>query len=158
MDKQKINGLDILNFHPAHVELAYLTPHEEKNFSRLPGAFQTLIELNRKSAQAVTIMQDGKILMMCGFINLWPGTAELWLIPTTYALDCPIVFSKSVKNMIELMAESLRLHRMQATVIDDDSHSNFMDFLGFEKEGLLKQYSDAKENYIPWARIFERTA
>lgn len=150
MDKD----IEMIQFHPAHVEVAELTEHEAKNFGRVPGSFQKLIELNQKSIQAVTLIEDGRILMMLGAILLWKGNAEFWLIPTRYAQECPLLFCKSVRKLMDSMAQAAQLHRIQALAIDDESHNNFMEFLGFQKEGTLKQYSDLKEDFVQWARLF----
>lgn len=150
----KLENLDILQFHPAHAEVAELTEYEARNFARVPETFQKLSELNRKSTQAITIMHEGRIILMCGFITLWPGVCELWLIPTVYAKKFPILFSKAAKKFIEIMADTLKLHRMQALSVGDETHVKFMVFLGFEQEGILKQYSDIKEDFIQWGRLF----
>lgn len=149
-----MDNLELLQFHPAHVEVAELTDHEAKNFARLPGAFQKMIDLNQKSIQAVTVMHDGRIMLMCGFIALWPGVVEAWLIPTKRIEENPIEFCKTIRKFLAQSAEVMNIRRMQASAIADERHTKFMEFLGFEREGLLKEYSDAKEDFIPWARFF----
>lgn len=153
-----MDNLEILQFHPAHVEVAELTDHEAKNFARIPGAFQKMGELNQKSIQAVTVMRDGRIMLMCGFIQIWPGVVEAWLIPTIRAEENPFEFCKAIRKFLDESARVMAIRRMQATAIADERHIKFMEFLGFEREGLFKEYSDAKEDFIPWARHFpERT-
>ena len=150
--KNSINGLDVVTFHPSHIEVAYLTEHEETNFERIPDAYKKVSDLASRSMQAVTILENGKILMMCGFVMLWKGVAEMWLLPSMYLVNAPISSAKTIKQFINSVFETMELHRMQAQVIDEEVHSRFMDFLGFTQDGIMPRYSDIKENYIMWSR------
>lgn len=150
----KFGGLDILTFHPAHAEVAELTDHEEKIFKRMPDAYAKLQELSSRSTEAVTIMLEGRIIFMGGFIKMWPGVCEAWMIPTKHFAKHKGIAFKGILHFIEIFADSMKIHRMQAICFGDELHSNFLDHLGFKFEGTLKNYSDEKEDHYIYGRVF----
>lgn len=151
---EKILDLEMISFDPRHLECAYLTKHEDEAMKRVDDPLKTVSELSRRSAQAVTLLHDGRIILMCGFMVLWPGVAEMWMFPTIYLEQHKFNACKAAKSFIETIGETMRLHRMQALALDDEQHNNFMEFLGFDKEGTLKQYTDIKEDFNQWGRIW----
>ena len=92
-----MDNLEIIQFRPDHVEVASLPEWELNNFKRVNG-YEKVKVLNANSLQAITVMREGRIFLMCGFIQLWPGVVELWLIPTIYAQEFPISFCKEIKK------------------------------------------------------------
>jgi hypothetical protein len=112
------------------------------------------LEALEKSSIACTGVING-VVMACGgvspFIN---GNAEIWLIPSVYLKSDSFLFARNLRRWLFGVREDLALIRMQTACIDDELHCNWMKFLGFEKEGIMKKYHNGKD-YIMWGRVWE---
>ncbi len=61
---------------------------------------------------------------------------------------------KNIRWFLEQIASIIKVHRVQTTSLADALHDRFMESLGFECEGVLRQFTDLKEDYKAWARLF----
>lgn len=111
------------------------------------------LEALESSSVACTGIVDG-VVMCCGgvspFLN---GNAEIWLIPSAYVAENPTVFARHLKKWLFAVREDLALTRMQTACLDDDLHNQWMTFLGFEKEGVLRKYHNGID-YNMWSRLW----
>lgn len=148
-------NVELVTFHPRHLEVAQLRPLEAETLKRLPEAFDRIEELAKKSIEAVTLMADGRILLCCGVMRMYAGVAELWLMPTIYVPENPVLVGKACREFVEVVAKGLSAHRLQALAVADELHDRFMEFLGFETEGTFKKFDDQKRDYRMWARFFD---
>lgn len=149
----QINDISIVSFKPEHLELADLRPRDKAFFERMKHAPNALKTLSDICIEAITVSHKGRIIACCGLIQLFNGVVELWLIPTIHIEEDPVSFCKSIKTFLDLISETLKVHRMQTFSFDGEPYSRFMEYLGFECEGTLKNYTDLKENYKLWARV-----
>lgn len=115
-----------------------------------------LSKLPLPNADAVTIMHDGRILCCCGYIQVLPGVAEVWLFPSVYVNECAISLVKEVNGYLESTSKVMNWHRIQTLTEDIDQHRKWMKVLGFIEEGVMKNYLD-KKDYIMSARYFDRS-
>lgn len=142
-----------VKFRADHLDLMELRP-EELAGSSLENAKKRIAGFAGESEQALTYTYDGRIIAIMGFIILWDGVIQGWVVPTTYVYTVPVGFAKTVKRYIESLAETFRCHRFQTGSYDDPMHARWMKFLGFESEGVSRQFTPDKRDYVNYARLF----
>lgn len=140
-------------FRVDHVDLMDLRP-EEIAGSNLENARKRISELALQSEQALTYTYGGRVIAAMGFMLIWDGVIQGWVVPTVYVADVPVAFAKTVKRYVESVAETFKCHRFQTGSYVDPLHKRWMKFLGFESEGVLKQFTPDKRDYENYARFF----
>ena len=88
-----------------------------------------------------------------GALELWPGACEVWVIPSTHIKRYSLVFAKLVKKNLKNLEETFGYHRVQVTALNDELHSHWLTFLGFEKEGVLRKYTLKQQDFAMWSRV-----
>lgn len=147
-------AMEIIVFHPKHLEVANVRQHEADNVLTMKHAYDYIENLANKSKQAGTFMYDGRIITCAGFLELWDGVAEIWQIPSIYVSLCPTLFAKTIRGYVETIAEQFKYHRLQTCSPADPLHDRWMKFLGFTEEGTMKSYTKDKKDHRMWARTF----
>lgn len=126
----------------------------EKNILKSPNGFMPKVIAASSFGTSGTFLFNKEILCCAGYISLWSGVADFWILPSTLVAKYPIQFSKAMKAYFDNVANSENLHRAQTVSIDDELHCRWLEWLGFECEGVLKQYSMDKKNYKMWGKIY----
>lgn len=147
--------MEIVVFHPKHLEVAAIRKHELDTIFKLKNAYGQIEKLAAASVQAGTFMYDGRIITCAGFLELWPGVAEIWQIPTEYVRTCPLLFAKTMRGYVETIAENFRYHRLQTVAPADKLHDKWMEYLGFFENGTMPEYTTDKQYYRMWSRSFK---
>lgn len=145
--------LERVVFHERHFDLANLNVKEFEGVGYNQGTFDKISAMASMGV-AMTLMWDGRIIAFTGFLPLWTGVAEVWLIPTKYVGDKPVLLIRTLKRYIEGIVEDHKLHRLQTIAIDDEKHSRFLQILGFQCEGLAMDYVGRGLHRKYWARRF----
>lgn len=140
-------------FRPDHVDLMDLRPEEIAGSTRAE-AKKRITEFAAQSAQALTYTYDGRVIAAMGFIFLWDGVIQGWVVPTIHVYTVPVGFAKTVKRYIEAVAETFKCHRFQTGSFADPLHDRWMKFLEFEYEGTSKQFLPDKRDHKNYARLF----
>jgi len=111
------------------------------------------LEVAKKSI-AYTLLYDDKILCCGGVCFYREGFGEAWILCSHGVEDHPLITVRAVKNVIEDIMKFCQVHRVQATVrCDWDRAQKFIEFLGFQKEGTLRQYGPDRSDYYMYSRI-----
>jgi len=146
--------LERVVFHAAHLDVADLDLREfdgvgynEDTKERIAGMADLGV--------AMTLMWDGRIVGFTGFFPLWKGVVEVWLIPTKYVGLKPLLLVRTLSRYIEGIVEDHKLHRVQSTAIDSPIHTRFFECLGFECEGIAKDFSKRGIDHRYWARRYK---
>jgi len=145
--------LDRVVFHERHFDVADLNVEEFQGVGYDQGTFDKIAAMASLGV-CMTLLWDGRIIGFTGFISLWTGVAEVWLIPTKYVGVKPLLLMRTLKRYIEGIVEDHKLHRVQTIAIDDEKHSRFLQALGFETEGLAMDYVGKGKHRRYWARRF----
>ena len=132
-------------FHPSHFDLMIL--REQEATSPLLPRIKKLAEI----ANSSTLIHDGRIIAIGGYIENWEGNAEVFLIPSVYVPSYRKGFWKAIKQFMNHWASKYR--RLQTTSRDDPETNSWMRHLGFEPEGLRIAYTPDSVDYINWARL-----
>jgi hypothetical protein len=135
----------IVPFKVEHLECMDVRPHE-----------LNLLDVNKlmalkESSIAVTGMIDGRIVCCGGVTPFGNGNAEIWLIPSVWVDKYKMTLCKALVKWLLQVREDLALSRMQTACLNDTLHSEWMTFLGFEKEGIMKNYHGGVD-YAMWGR------
>jgi len=106
-----------------------------------------------KKDRAFTLIDNGHLVVAGGIFPVWDGLGEAWMIPSDQIPKYKIKMIKTLRNHIDLITEEDGLRRLQATVRDDfDIAKKFIEFLGFKREGLLKNYGPDGTDHIMYSR------
>ena len=101
-----------------------------------------------------TLEDDEEILAVGGAHILWPGVAEAWGLVSPSGKKHGRLFARYAKRRFEGMLKENDIKRMQAPIhATDESGMRFVEWLGFEKEGLMRKYGLQGEDYVRVARI-----
>jgi hypothetical protein len=146
--------MEVVPFHPKHLEIAVLRDHEKKIISNMPAAYEKIEGLWKRSKQAGTFSHDGRILMCAGFLDADMGVCEVWMMPTIYVPQYALTFAKTMRAYVEQIAITFKYHRMQTSAPADELHHRWLTWLKFEAEGTLRQFTYDKQDYRMYARLF----
>ena len=109
--------------------------------------------LCKNKGHSHTVMQDGEIVNVTGCIIAWKGVADVYLIGSDKIEEHKIFVARSVMTALYMVEQAFKLHRVQATVKEDyTSARKWMEWMGFKNEGILKNFSPERENYVMYAR------
>jgi len=98
---------------------------------------------------------DGTIIACGGVVVLWRGVGEAWGLTTKLVESYRILYYKTTKTMIESVAQSFNLHRVQATIPVGHEHAaRFIMRMGFTREGLMKKFGPDGHDFIMFGRVF----
>lgn len=136
-------------FHVKHLDVMDIRPIDRDVVRRFNGV-RFLLD---NSPLSMTVIYEGRIIACMGFIEVLPGVAEGWIIPSIYVKNIPKLFAREVRWYIEAQAKTFKWHRVQTLSRPDEHDQRWMRFLGFEKEGVMKQYL-GKEDFVMSARYF----
>ena len=103
-----------------------------------------------------TLLADNNIVLCGGVTPLWDGVAEGWVIASKRIYDHKIKSVSAIKKRLDLLCINNKIWRVQTSVKEDFKVGvRFAEWLGLEKEGLMKMYGPDKTNYIRMAKIYE---
>lgn len=90
-----------------------------------------------------------------GICYLWEGVAEGWVLASRDIFKYPIFCAKTIKKRTDLLATNNKLKRIQTAVkCDSETAIRFAEWLGFKREGLMKNYApDGSDHYL-YAKVY----
>lgn len=113
--------------------------------------------LPQLSGPAITGAIDGRVAMIAGIEPLWSGVGEAWAVTTPLVDRHRAAIARKVAAELPRQAADLGLHRLQAAVHDDHVRSRrWLEWMGFEPEGLMQGYGPDGAPYWRYARRFAR--
>lgn len=148
-----LKKVEIFEFNPDHLNVIDIREEEAQGVMTLPDYYERFSMAAEKSIEANSYAYDGIMLFSAGYMELWPGVIECWMVPSIHVEKYKMTFCKLLKNYVDKILREQTCHRLQATAPDDELHNRWMGFLGLKKEGVMKQYTHTKQDYA----IFGRT-
>lgn len=153
----KLNKKEVtaIAFHPKHLEIMVVRDKDNELFSGFNSAeaIERFSAMARSSVQCLTFLYDGRVLMIAGFCQLWPGVYDVWMLPSVYAKEAPVAFARLLKRYVDRIQEDFAAHRIQTVSFCDEFHEKWMNFLGFQKEGILRSFTVDKQDMCNYSRI-----
>ncbi len=102
----------------------------------------------------ISVIRNGYLLGSGGVFPIWEGLGEAWVMPSNLVSSHKKMFVKLIRSNLEQMTEKFNFRRVQATARADlPKAQRFLEFLGFEREGLLKKYGPDGSDHILYAKI-----
>lgn len=143
----------LITFDIGHIALMDLSGNHVDEMFSMPNGIENL-ETAAADGDAFTLMYDGRVMCVGGVHNIWPGCGQVWLIPSVYALQHPMVFARQVRRILDVMIETHQLHRVQALINTKLAPGErWIEMLGFTKEGVLRKYSPQGNDYFMYGRV-----
>ena len=101
-----------------------------------------------------TGIENNAVLACGGVHKLWKGVGEAWLMIGREGYERPKVVAKYTQYIFQHLLEDNDLFRIQASVSAIDTRAiRYAEWLGFEKEGIMKKYGPDGSDYIRYARV-----
>lgn len=108
----------------------------------------------KPSPPCKTGLVDGRIVGLGGITILWDGVGEGWLILTKDVLTRKVESYRCIYRLMLKLIEENKLRRIQAHVRTDFRQAiKMIEALGFEREGLLREFCPDKCDVYMYARI-----
>lgn len=145
------NAARVVPFDVHHVDLMEFRELEERTLKPSSDKMAGLSSLG----MCGTMIHDGRILGVIGYYEIFSGTFEVFVLPTRYVTQYPVAFVKTVRALIRSVTETHNVKRFQTASVNDDMHNNWMRFIGFECEGVMRNYIDGLD-YCMWGRVYGR--
>lgn len=144
--------VETLDFIPEHLRLMDIREHEMQGVMALEDVMDRFQVMAEMSLEAKTFISDGRIIFVAGFVQLWPGVVECWMVPSIYVKTIRTEFCRILRRYVYDIMDQYKCHRFQTSAPDDELHARWMRFLGLEREGLLKKYTHSQQDYVMYAR------
>lgn len=147
--------IEMIAYLPQHAIDILVRPHEEG--LKINEEFKKWAEINANGA-AFTCrrISDGKIIACAGVRIIWPGCGEAWALfcdeIVSYKKDSLVITRKYLWRIIE----DFKLRRVQAYIrADNPAAINYVEHLGFKREGLLRKFGMEGEDQYIYAIVLE---
>lgn len=117
---------------------------------------RAMIEAYSKSGPSCTLWADETTVIACGGVACaaWKGFGEFWLVPSIHVPRYPKLVFKAARSFINDAINNMDLHRVQATIkANDPTAINWIERLGFEREGLMRKFGPNQEDQYLYARV-----
>jgi len=145
--------LKVVHFEPFHCSLINLREHERRIALVNPEVYTTLLSAASHVKRVMTLVQDNIIMGFIGYHEFWKGSYEVWIIPAKEVFKSKITFLRTVKFYLEEFIRVEKPKRVQITALADATHDRWCEWLGFEKEGTMRNFAPTGETYNLWARV-----
>lgn len=143
----------LIDFEPAHAE-ALIEDGLNRN-APTPSDYKTWAGDLVVKGLAFTGVENGHLVGSAGIAPLWPGVAEGWFLGGWRLHENVLSSIRVIRRELKLMVDENKIHRLQCVVRTDwPEAQRFIEFLGWEKEGLMKKYTTEKIDYYRYARVF----
>lgn len=137
----------IIPYKKEHIECMDVRAHESYLLND-----QTLAGLD--NGYAFTGIHSGKVIACFGVIPYHNDNAEIWQIPSVYVQDYVMDYCKYTRKFLKDIANELQLRRMETLCLDDELHTRWMRFLGFQSEGVKRKWI-GNDDYRLWGKLWE---
>ena len=103
-----------------------------------------------------TLMLDDTPIVAGGIVPIWQGVAEGWVLSSKHINNYKIKAAGSIKKRLDYLCTNNKIIRLQTAVKEKFFIGiRFAEWLGLEKEGLMKYYGLDGTNYWRMAKYYE---
>lgn len=135
--------------------LVDLAEDDEGNPGRqLVGDWKSMVDRSIAPELSWSGIHNGHLVGCGGIIPIWDGVAECWLVGGWRLGTHRLSAVRALTATLARQVKEQQLRRLQAVVRADwDEAVRFVEFLRFQREGLLRGYGpDGSDHYV-YARI-----
>jgi hypothetical protein len=116
--------------------------------------YKDIVSSQIEYGPAITVFYDTTPVAMFGFVLIWHGVAESWLVTDDLVRSRPVGLTKYGIAAHDIAKISLGLHRQQITVrITDKRAFKWALALGFKLETVMHMYGPDKVDYCLMTRF-----
>lgn len=123
-----------------------------ENWDAIGGIFPTLRAMEA-SGTYYTVREDGKVILIGGYIEFIKGVCEVSFYPSIYFLNKPLKYFKVLRFFVKDLSEIFR--RIQVHCNADCKFVRFARSFGFVQEGILKKFSPTGSDHVMMAIVRE---
>lgn len=148
----KVPGITYMPFHPAHLEMIDCVEINSKTPAQRQE-WKDIIEAQAQIGTAITAYLHGKPVACFGFMPIWTGVAEMWLLIEERGRKYGKSLTRAAIVVRDYAVLSNNLHRLQITVRSADIRAvKWARAIGFEQEATLHRYGPDKSDFHIFAR------
>ena len=133
-----------------------LPDHEKDYFNQIPN-YEEYLYKNSVRNSSFTAFIDNKPIVCFGLVQLAPGTAEAWLIPSLElrsSVSFALPFHKATKLFFDNAFSLFQLHRIQVTIdVTNEIAKKWIETMDFVFEGTLRNFSPNQSDYLMYSRV-----
>lgn len=116
----------------------------------IPG----LLETQARMGPAVTAFLNMEPVAIFGFVSIWEGVAETWLMPDEKVRTIPVTLTRIGIKVMDIAMISMGLHRIQLTVRTTDKRAERWAYaIGFKQEAVMQKYGTDGVDYLLMSRV-----
>ncbi len=146
--------MQVISFRPEHILGMELRPFDRLGLSHLSkNEILALLDIYAQAGPAYSVLHKGR--MVCaGGVAVQPGrTADVWMLTTYKVKEIAVPLARHVRRILADAEKDFHINRLQTTVHEKhELPENWLLFLGFQCEGLLRKLA-GDDNYYIYARI-----
>lgn len=145
-----MNKVEVTPFDFRDLDDFVLREYEQQTLT--PERFASILN----NCKCLSLKYKDLVLGVAGHFEVYPGTVEMFVIPSAYAPKFPHIYVRGVRRAMAGVIAGLRgAHRVQTFSVANSQTDKWMKALGFEWEGTLRHYMGKNVNYNCWARILK---
>lgn len=145
---------NLIPFEIEHLEQINMRPMDHDMFNMF-GGDPEVFKICEKGYGA-TYTRDGKIIACGGVYPLWEGVGQCWMIASNNYKEHGLNVGRYMRLAIDTAQKQFGFKRVQGTTRADHGDAiDFLEWAGFKREGLLKNYGYNGKDHIMYARIAE---
>lgn len=144
----------IVDFNTSHLRMIHMNEYDARWYKIYPN-YDEILQQNSPPGQAFTGVVMGEVVCCFGFVRLWPGVFEAWLIPTTENIRRSVIpFHRTSMRIFDYAMSKYSMKRLQITVCSENALAlKWAERCYFKNEGLLKNYGPEGADYYMLARF-----
>lgn len=144
----------IMPYSRSHYYMMQLNKYQTTLQKNVPN-YLDFFDAQAASGPNFTILRNGIPMVAAGFVPLWPGVFEGWMLRDERVSPHGIPTALVSKRIFSGLRSIMELHRVQFHVHSLDTRAiKYAKFLMFEQEGLMEQYAPDKSNYVLMRRLY----
>ena len=146
-------SVQMIPFRPEHALRINLKPREMQHTRIMPNYLEYIIG-NAVPDLSWTLVKDGSIIALFGVRIMWPGVAEVWMLPGQEIKENAIPLIKGGRYVLDVIEHELGMKRLQIAVLKSDyTACRFARMLYFTSESVMYKFGPYGEDYYMMTRI-----
>lgn len=109
---------------------------------------------NEKTREPYAYIEDGRVKAVFGMDVFWTGRGIVWALIGD--VDNWVAFHRSVKKLLESLADKLDIIRLEMTTeVGFDESERWARMLGFRCESLMTNFGMDGKSHKMWVRLWQ---
>jgi len=142
-----------VEFNPSHArQILEIDVRPEESWASGEFSDNWFSDLGDK-VYAMTLMAEEKPVACAGLVLLGRDKAEAWVLLSNSFHPYVYTLYKGIKEGLINWLEVKKLRRIQATIDPYPKVVNWIEHLGFQYEGRLRNYGPQGQDYLMYSRV-----